>query len=191
MLAHCASLTVNAVRTPRQCTHESEANYLGRVSKERIVLAVREAVSVQAAENIASMKKQAMAEAAEAAVAGKGCGARRMRAVRAPRYREGARERPSLRLRASREDSYLMQGSFRLATTRADGVHEACMPGQNREPLPSKAKPFGFWRGPLTPWLSGLMAQRRKLCAGSRHLAQSQSGRRRIAARDRHHSQAM
>jgi hypothetical protein len=59
-----------------------------------------------------------------------------------------------------------MQGSFRLATTRADGVHEACMPEQNREPLPSKAKPFGLWRGPLTPWLSGPMAQRRKLSAG-------------------------
>jgi ParB family chromosome partitioning protein len=94
LLAHCVSLTVNAIRAPRQCADESEANaailarevgldmvaywqptaasYFGRVSKERIVQAVREAVSVQAAENIASMKKQAMAEAAEAALAGKG-----------------------------------------------------------------------------------------------------------------------
>jgi ParB family transcriptional regulator, chromosome partitioning protein len=94
LLAHCVSLTVNAIRAPRQCADESEANaaiiarevgldmvaywqptaasYFGRVSKERIVQAVREAVSVQAAENIARMKKQAMAEAAEAALAGKG-----------------------------------------------------------------------------------------------------------------------
>jgi ParB family chromosome partitioning protein len=94
LLAHCVSLTANAIRAPRQCNGESEAHaavlarevgldmtaywqpttasYFGRVSKERIVQAVREAVSDQAAQNIASMKKQAMAEAAEAALGGKG-----------------------------------------------------------------------------------------------------------------------
>jgi len=94
LLAHCVSLTANAIRAPRQCTGESEAHaailarevgldmtaywqptaasYFGKVSKERIAQAVREAVSGQAAQNIASMKKQAMAEAAEAALAGKG-----------------------------------------------------------------------------------------------------------------------
>jgi ParB family chromosome partitioning protein len=94
LLAHCVSLTANAIRAPRQCTGESEAHaailarevgldmtaywqptagsYFGKVSKERIVQAVREAVSDQAAKNIASLKKQAMAEAAEAALAGKG-----------------------------------------------------------------------------------------------------------------------
>jgi ParB family chromosome partitioning protein len=40
------------------------ANYLGRVSKARILEAVREAVSPVAAENIASLKKTALAEAA-------------------------------------------------------------------------------------------------------------------------------
>jgi ParB family chromosome partitioning protein len=94
LLAHCVSLTANAIRAPRQCADESEANaatlahevgldmaaywqptaasYFGRVSKERIVQAVREAVSGQAAENIAHMKKQAMVEAAEVALSGKG-----------------------------------------------------------------------------------------------------------------------
>jgi ParB family chromosome partitioning protein len=94
LLAHCVSLTVNAIRAPRQCADESEAHaailarevgldmtaywqptaasYFGRVSKERIVQAVRDGASDQAAQNIASMKKQAMAEAAEAALAGKG-----------------------------------------------------------------------------------------------------------------------
>jgi ParB family chromosome partitioning protein len=94
LLAHCVSLTANAIRAPRQCNGESEAHavilarevgldmtaywqptaasYFGKVSKERIVQAVREAVSEQAAKNIASMKKQTMAEAAEAALAGKG-----------------------------------------------------------------------------------------------------------------------
>ena len=94
LLAHCVSLTANAIRAPRESTDESEAhaavlarevgldmvaywqptaaNYFGRVSKERIVQAVREGASEQAAENIARMKKQAMAEAAEAALAGKG-----------------------------------------------------------------------------------------------------------------------
>ncbi len=50
----------------------TEANYWGRVSKERILQAVREAASDQAAQKIAGMKKQAMAEAAVAALAGKG-----------------------------------------------------------------------------------------------------------------------
>ena len=48
------------------------ANYFGRVSKERIVEAVREGVSVEAAANIAGMKKLAMAEAAERRLAGTG-----------------------------------------------------------------------------------------------------------------------
>jgi ParB family chromosome partitioning protein len=94
LLAHCVSLTVNAIRAPRQSADESEANaavlarevgldmtgywqptatsYFGRVSKERIVQAVREGASDQAAQKIASMKKQAMAEAAVTALAGKG-----------------------------------------------------------------------------------------------------------------------
>ena len=94
LLTHCVSLTGNAIRAPRQCADESEANaavlarelgldmtaywqptaasYFGRVSKERIVQAIRAALSEQAAAKIASMKKQAMAEAAEAALAGKG-----------------------------------------------------------------------------------------------------------------------
>jgi ParB family chromosome partitioning protein len=38
--------------------------YLGRVTKERILEAVHQGVSKAAADNLASMKKQAMAEAA-------------------------------------------------------------------------------------------------------------------------------
>jgi ParB family chromosome partitioning protein len=94
LLAHCVSLTVNAIRAPRQSADESEGSaallarevgldmkaywqptansYFGRVSKERIVEAVRAGVSKQAANNIARLKKPAMAEAAEAALAGKG-----------------------------------------------------------------------------------------------------------------------
>ena len=48
------------------------ASYFGRVSKERIAQAVREAVSAQAADNMDNMKKQAMADAAMTALAGKG-----------------------------------------------------------------------------------------------------------------------
>jgi ParB family transcriptional regulator, chromosome partitioning protein len=94
LLAHCVSLTVNAIRAPRQCSGESEAHaailarevgldmtaywqptassYFGRVSKERIIQAVREGVSAEAAANIAGMKKLAMAEAAERRLAGTG-----------------------------------------------------------------------------------------------------------------------
>jgi ParB family chromosome partitioning protein len=94
LLAHCVSLTVNAIRAPRQSADESEGHaailarevgldmatywqptatsYFGRVSKERIVEAVRDGVSKQAADNIVRLKKPAMAEAAETALAGKG-----------------------------------------------------------------------------------------------------------------------
>jgi ParB family chromosome partitioning protein len=94
LFAHCVSLTVNAVHAPGHFGEQSEASaaliarevglnmatywqptaasYLGRVSKERIIEAVRDGVSEQAAQNIVRMKKPAMAEAAEAALAGKG-----------------------------------------------------------------------------------------------------------------------
>lgn len=87
LLAHCASLTLNAVQTP----HASETGarihadqvaeavrldmrahwqptvkgYFGRISKERILDAVREGVSAAAAENLTKLKKGALAEAAE------------------------------------------------------------------------------------------------------------------------------
>ncbi|WP_458192516.1 hypothetical protein [Bradyrhizobium sp. UFLA05-153] len=48
------------------------ANYLGRVSKDRIPEAVREGASPEAADNIAGLKKQAMAEAAAQRLKGKG-----------------------------------------------------------------------------------------------------------------------
>jgi ParB family chromosome partitioning protein len=95
LLAHCVSLTVNAVRAPRyRVNDEAEANasllarevgldmtaywqptassYLGRVSKERIIEAVRDGASQQAADNIVRLKKPAMAEAAEGLLTGKG-----------------------------------------------------------------------------------------------------------------------
>jgi ParB family chromosome partitioning protein len=46
--------------------------YLGRVTKALILDAVREAVSDEAADRIASLKKQPMAEAAEQLLAGTG-----------------------------------------------------------------------------------------------------------------------
>jgi len=94
LLAHCASLTVNAVRAPfdrkpgawAQADRLAEAvdldmsgywtptigSYLGRVTKARIGEAVREAVSDEAAERIGSLKKPDMASEAEALLAGKG-----------------------------------------------------------------------------------------------------------------------
>lgn len=94
LLAHCASLTVNAVRAPFDrkpgaWAHADRlvqavnldmtgywtptvASYLGRVTKARIGEAVREAVSDDAAERIGSLKKPDMASEAEALLAGKG-----------------------------------------------------------------------------------------------------------------------
>ncbi|MBL8552840.1 MAG: ParB/RepB/Spo0J family partition protein [Phenylobacterium sp.] len=94
LLAHSASLTVNAVRTPfdrkpgawahadrlAQAVNldmtgywsATVASYLGRVTKARIGEAVREAVSDEAAERIGGMKKPEMASEAEALLTGKG-----------------------------------------------------------------------------------------------------------------------
>jgi len=94
LLAHCASLTVDAVRVPHprerlpeahiaqltQAVHldmaahwqPTAANYFGRVSKERILEAVSEAVSKEAADNLKSLKKSAMADAAEMRMAQSG-----------------------------------------------------------------------------------------------------------------------
>lgn len=87
LFAHCVSLTVNAVKLPWErkpraletadklataLTLDMTAHwtptvrtYLGRVTKALILDAVRDAVGDEAADRIASMKKQPMAEAAE------------------------------------------------------------------------------------------------------------------------------
>jgi len=94
LFAHSAALTAYAVRvswdkTPRVWANAdavAEAvgldmtafwsptarSYFGRVSKARILEAVREAVSDDAAKQMADMKKQPMAEAAERLLAGTG-----------------------------------------------------------------------------------------------------------------------
>lgn len=94
LLAHCASLTVNAVRVQweqkpnARATTEKLASavaldmtahwtpttktYLGRVTKAHILAAVREAVSDEASERIAGLKKPEMAQAAEQILVGTG-----------------------------------------------------------------------------------------------------------------------
>ena len=95
LFAHCVSLTVNAVyeaynRRPRALAHAgrlAEAvgldmaaagwkptveSYLGRVTKGRILDAVREAKGEDAAQRIAHLKKAEMATAAEELLAGTG-----------------------------------------------------------------------------------------------------------------------
>jgi ParB family chromosome partitioning protein len=85
LLAHCVSLTLDAVLKNGEVDAAEDsalplaaalgldmaahwqptpANYLGRVSKQHILAAVGEAVSKDAADNIAGLKKAALAEAA-------------------------------------------------------------------------------------------------------------------------------
>jgi ParB family transcriptional regulator, chromosome partitioning protein len=93
LLAHCVSLSANAIRAPRRSNDEANAHadilarevgldmtaywqptsasYLTRVSKERILEALREG-GIDDTATIARLKKPAMAEAAEAALLGKG-----------------------------------------------------------------------------------------------------------------------
>lgn len=94
LFAHCASLTVNALKLPweqrprvqrtadklatalaldmNQHWVPTARTYFGRVTKAHILAAVREAVGNEAADRIATMKKQPMAEAAEQLLAGTG-----------------------------------------------------------------------------------------------------------------------
>jgi ParB family chromosome partitioning protein len=87
LFAHCVALTVNAVKLPMDRRPRAMATagrlaeavsldmtvhwiptartYFGRVTKTRILDAVREAVGIEAADRMADMKKQDMAEAAE------------------------------------------------------------------------------------------------------------------------------
>lgn len=87
LFAHCVALTVNAVKLPMDRRPRAMATadrvaeavsldmtahwiptartYFGRVTKPHILAAVREAVSIEAAERMENMKKQDMAEAAE------------------------------------------------------------------------------------------------------------------------------
>ncbi|MFG1345469.1 ParB/Srx family N-terminal domain-containing protein [Xanthobacter autotrophicus DSM 431] len=95
LFAHCATQTVNALKLPWD-THKRRAHetverlasalaldmtahwtptvrtYLGRVTKAQILAAVREVIGDEAADRIAVMKKQPMAEAAERLIAGTG-----------------------------------------------------------------------------------------------------------------------
>ena len=95
LFAHCASLTVNAVKQPWEA-HKRHAlatadrlatavalgmtahwtptvrAYLGRVTKAHILAAVRDALGDEAADQIAERKKPEMAEAAEQLLAGTG-----------------------------------------------------------------------------------------------------------------------
>jgi len=95
LFGHCVSLSVNAVfdpyaRRPRAQAHADRLadvldldlvaagwtptvdNYLGRVTKARIVAAVSEARGDEAAQSIAHLKKGEMATQAEALLAGSG-----------------------------------------------------------------------------------------------------------------------
>ena len=94
LFAHCVALTVNAVKLPWERKPRALATadklaeavsldmtgywrptvrtYLGRITKARILEAVREAVSDEAADRMAQMKKQDMAEAAEQLLAATG-----------------------------------------------------------------------------------------------------------------------
>ncbi len=65
-LAEAVSLDMTAHWAPTVRT------YLGRVTKTHILAAVREAVSIEAPDRMADMKKQDMAEAAEQLLAGTG-----------------------------------------------------------------------------------------------------------------------
>ena len=107
LFAHCVSLTINAVheawnRRPKALAHANtlaEAvsldmvgvgwvptadNYLGRVSKARILEAVREAKGDQAADPIAGLKKADMVVQAEELLSGTGWLPEPLRTTKAP-----------------------------------------------------------------------------------------------------------
>src|SRR5229473_2574241 len=115
LFAHCVALTVNAVKLPLERRSRTLATadklaeavsldmtgywrptvrtYLGRITKARILEAVREAVSDEAADRMAQMKKQDMAEAAEQLLAATGWLPALMRT---PRAAQGSTESPQV-----------------------------------------------------------------------------------------------
>lgn len=116
LLAHCVALSVNAVQQ-RSDSHGQSVlaakrlitavaldtaahwrptveTYLGRVTKERVLEAVREGVSEEAAQQIAGLKKGAMAEAAERLLADAAW-------LPAPLRNEAAKEEPGRRADAA------------------------------------------------------------------------------------------
>jgi len=93
LLAYCAAISIDAVRGKQRRTdgerlahadklaatlgldmarwwQPTRATYLGRVSKALMLTAVREGVSLQAAQNLGDLKKDALADAAEKRLAG-------------------------------------------------------------------------------------------------------------------------
>jgi ParB family chromosome partitioning protein len=95
LLAYCAGCSVNAVKKPHErgdterldnaeriasalsldmtaWWQPTAASYLGRVSKALALEAVREAVTPEAAENLAKLKKHVLAAEAEQRLAGTG-----------------------------------------------------------------------------------------------------------------------
>ena len=119
LFAHCASLSVNAVhepwnRNPRRIAHADQLaravgldmvaagwtptvdNYLGRVTKARILEAVREAKGEASAQLIDHLKKPDMAKEAERLLAGSGWLPEPLRTARAPRRPSTNRPRPKI-----------------------------------------------------------------------------------------------
>jgi ParB family chromosome partitioning protein len=120
LFAHCVALTVNAVELPWERRSRTQATadklaeavsidmtgywrptvrtYLGRITKARILEAVREGVSIDAADQMANMKKHGMAEAAEQLLAATGWLPLLMRT---PRAAQGPAESPQAMLSRS------------------------------------------------------------------------------------------
>jgi ParB family chromosome partitioning protein len=125
LFAHCAALTVNAVKLPMERKPRAMATadrlaeavsldmtahwtptartYFGRVTKPHILAAVREATSVEAAERMADMKKQDMAEAAEQLLGGTGWLPALMRT---PRAAQEPTEQPQADAVTEAKDAY-------------------------------------------------------------------------------------
>jgi ParB family transcriptional regulator, chromosome partitioning protein len=113
LFAHCIALTVNAVKLPWERRSRTQATadklaeavsldmtgywrptvrtYLGRITKARILEAVRDGVSAEASDQMANMKKQGMAEAAEQLLVATGWLPALMRT---PRAAQGSTESP-------------------------------------------------------------------------------------------------
>jgi ParB family transcriptional regulator, chromosome partitioning protein len=124
LFAHCVALTVNAVKLPWERKPRALATadklaeavsldmtgywrptvrtYLARITKARILEAVREAVSDEAADRMAQMKKQDMAEAAEQLLAATGWLPGLMRT---PRAVQGPVETPQADAAAEAKDA--------------------------------------------------------------------------------------
>ena len=208
LFAHCASLSVNAVheawnRSPGRAAHANQLarsvgldmvaagwaptveNYLGRVTKARILEAVREAKGEASVQLIEHLKKPDMAKEAERLLAGCGWLPEPLRIRRTPRLRRSRQPMTARRCPPSLPTT--MQRTTRrhrsrcTPSRRSDARTGAITHHHPLQQSPATAPGFLFPKEPSMNWYLSLRLCARAEAPLSRHRPRAASQARRRA----------